>query len=71
MSGVADQESAISVERMQQVADDPALQQRLGEASLERVKFLGGWDQYGDLWDKLLHDLTGLPRDADEPAYIL
>jgi starch synthase len=57
--------------RMQQVADDPALQQRLSEASLERVKFLGGWDQYGDAWDRLLHELTGIARDDSEPDYIL
>jgi alpha-maltose-1-phosphate synthase len=50
-------------ERMQQVADDPALQSRLSEAALLRVKSLGGWDQYGDTWDRLLHQLTGQPAD--------
>jgi alpha-maltose-1-phosphate synthase len=49
--------------RMQQVADDPALQNRLSEAALLRVKSLGGWDQYGDTWDSLLHRLTGQPAD--------
>ena len=68
---VEDHDVAALTERMQQVADDPALQARLSEASLLRVKHLGGWDQYGDAWDKLLHKLTGLPRDADEPGYIL
>jgi starch synthase len=50
-------------ERMQQVADDPALQQRLSEAALLRVKTLGGWDLYGETWDRLLHQLTGVPPD--------
>jgi glycosyltransferase involved in cell wall biosynthesis len=50
-------------ERMQQVADDPALQHRLSDASLLRVKTLGGWDQYGETWDRLLHQLTGKPPD--------
>jgi starch synthase len=50
-------------ERMQQVADDPALQSSLSEAALLRVKSLGGWDQYGDSWDRLLHQLTGQPTD--------
>jgi alpha-maltose-1-phosphate synthase len=50
-------------ERMQQIADDPALQQRLSEAALLRVKSLGGWDQYGETWDRLLHQLTGKPPD--------
>jgi starch synthase len=68
---VADRDVAALTERMQQVADDPALRRKLSEASLERVKFLGGWDQYGDLWDELLHELTGVPRDAGEPDYIL
>jgi len=50
-------------ERLQQVADDPALQRRLSEAALLRVKSLGGWDQYGETWDRLLHQLTGKPPD--------
>jgi len=50
-------------ERMQQIADDPALQQKLSEAALLRVKYLGGWDQYGETWDRLLHQLTGKPLD--------
>ena len=56
-------------ERMQQIADDPALQQRLSEAALLRVKSLGGWDQYGETWDRLLHQLTGKP--PDRASYIL
>ena len=50
-------------EKMQQIADDPALQRRLSEAALLRVKNLGGWDQYGETWDNFLHQLTGKPRD--------
>ena len=50
-------------ERMQQIAGDPALQRRLSEAALLRVKQLGGWDQYGESWDRLLHQLTGKPPD--------
>jgi glycosyltransferase involved in cell wall biosynthesis len=49
--------------RMQQIADDPALQRRLSEAAMLRVKTLGGWDQYGETWDRLLHHLTGKPPD--------
>ena len=44
-------------ERMQQLVDDPALQQRLGAAALERVRSLGGWQQYGDRWVQLLTEL--------------
>jgi glycosyltransferase involved in cell wall biosynthesis len=44
-------------ERMQQLADDPALQQRMREAALQRVQHLGGWGQYGDLWEALLKKL--------------
>jgi starch synthase len=46
-------------EKMQQLADDPALQRRMSEAALLRVKKIGGWDQYGDRWESLLHELTG------------
>lgn len=40
--------------RMEQIADDPALQQRMRAAGLERVKHLGGWETYGDRWEALL-----------------
>lgn len=45
--------------RMQQLADDPGLQQRMRAAALERVRHLGGWTQYGDRWMALLGDLVG------------
>jgi starch synthase len=46
-------------EKMQLLADDPALQRRMSEAALLRVKKIGGWDQYGAHWEGLLHELTG------------
>jgi glycosyltransferase involved in cell wall biosynthesis len=46
--------------RLQLLADDPALQRRMSEAALARVKHLGGWRQYGDLWESLLQRLTRL-----------
>ena len=60
---VANRDVDALAERMQQVADDPALQRTLSEAALLRVKNLGGWDQYGETWDRLLHQLTGKPPD--------
>jgi starch synthase len=68
---VADRDVDALTSRLQQVADDPALQQQLSKACMLRVKSLGGWNQYGDTWDSLLHALTGLPRDVDEDRYIL
>ena len=44
-------------ERLQQLAEDPALQRRMGEAALLRVRHLGGWSQYGDIWVSLLEKL--------------
>ncbi|MGD0446475.1 MAG: glycosyltransferase family 4 protein [Edaphobacter sp.] len=60
---VADRNVDALTEKMQQIADDPALQRELSEAALLRVKNLGGWDQYGETWDNLLHQLTGKPQD--------
>jgi starch synthase len=60
---VPDRDVDALTSRLQQIADDPVLQQRLSAASLLRVQSLGGWDQYGDTWDTLLHTLTGLKRD--------
>jgi starch synthase len=48
--------------RMEQVAQDPALQRRLSEAGLRRVRELGGWDRYGDLWESLLVSLVGTAK---------
>lgn len=43
--------------RLQQMADDPILQQRMSEAALQRVNSIGGWTEYGDQWEKLLQRL--------------
>jgi glycosyltransferase involved in cell wall biosynthesis len=43
-------------QRMQQLAEDPDLRQRMSEAALVRVKSLGGWKDYGDQWEKLLQE---------------
>jgi glycosyltransferase involved in cell wall biosynthesis len=60
---VPDHDVETLTQRMQQIADDPALQQRLSQAALLRVQTLGGWDKYGEIWDRLLHNLTGIPPD--------
>jgi starch synthase len=63
---VADRDTDALTARMQQLADDPALQQQMSAAAQARVKDLGGWDTYGDRWDALLHTLTGIPMDPGE-----
>lgn len=49
-------------EKLQQLADDPALQRRMSEAALLRVQRLGGWTYYGDLWVSLLESLLSARR---------
>ncbi len=61
---VPDRDTVALADRLQQLADDPFLRQRMSTASLDRVKFLGGWDRYGDQWEALLHTLTGRPNEA-------
>jgi glycosyltransferase involved in cell wall biosynthesis len=63
---VPDRDTAALADRMQQLADDPALRESMSAAALERVKSLGGWDTFGARWDALLHNLTGVPRDPAE-----
>jgi glycosyltransferase involved in cell wall biosynthesis len=46
------------LERLQQLADDPDLQQQMGRAALERVKQLGGWRDYGAQYLSLLKKLV-------------
>ncbi len=45
-------------DRLQRVADDPALQARFASAALLRVRSIGGWDAYGDAWERLLYQLA-------------
>ena len=45
-------------DRMQQLADDPALQSRMSEAALRRVRCIGGWSDYGDRWEALLRAMV-------------
>jgi starch synthase len=45
-------------DRMQQLADDPALQVRMSEAALQRVRSIGGWIAYGDQWETLLRNMV-------------
>ena len=52
-------------ERMQQLADDPALQSRMSEAALQRVQSLGGWEEYGDQWEVFLKEITANGSSAD------
>jgi glycosyltransferase involved in cell wall biosynthesis len=65
---LADRNTDALADRLQQLADDPALRERMSAAALARVKSFGGWDTYGDRWDALLHSLTGQPRDPGESA---
>jgi alpha-maltose-1-phosphate synthase len=45
-------------EKMQQLADDPALRLKMSEAALQRVQSLGGWEEYGDQWEAFLKEIT-------------
>ncbi len=45
-------------ERLQQLADDPALQQRMSVAATQRVRSIGGWATYGENAARLYGDLS-------------
>ncbi|HKO17253.1 MAG TPA: glycosyltransferase [Acidobacteriaceae bacterium] len=62
---VPERDSHALAERLQRLADDPHLRARMSELALQRVTSLGGWNSYGDQWDRLLHLLTGKPADHD------
>ena len=58
-------DSAAIAERLQRLADDAGLRQRMSLASLARVRSFGGWDEYGDKMLALFSDLR------DEPSLTL
>jgi alpha-maltose-1-phosphate synthase len=64
---VPPRDAKVIEERMQQLADDPALQSRMSEAALNRVKTLGGWNDYGDQWEVLLKTLVSTDLSAPQP----
>ena len=45
-------------DRLQQLADQPELRERMGAAALARVQQLGGWDSYGAEWVSLLQQIA-------------
>jgi glycosyltransferase involved in cell wall biosynthesis len=47
-------------DRMQQLVDDPQQREKMSQAALFRVKSLGGWDDYGRAYKRVLNDLIGL-----------
>jgi alpha-maltose-1-phosphate synthase len=50
--------AAAIAERFQQMADDPALQERMRAAALVKVKSFGGWHEYGLHYIDFLKQLT-------------
>jgi starch synthase len=56
---VEDRDVDALADRMQAMADDPALRPRLAAAGRVRVASIGGWDAYGDKWERVLQRLTG------------
>ena len=61
---VPDRDTSALTLRIQQLADDVPLRNSMRLAAQERVKNLGGWDTYGNEWDRLLHTLTGIVMDV-------
>ena len=50
--------AAAIADRMQQMADDRVLQHTMRAAALRQVQTIGGWNHYGDGWERLLLQLT-------------
>jgi glycosyltransferase involved in cell wall biosynthesis len=48
----------VIADRLQQLADQPQVRERMGQAALARVQQLGGWDAYGDSWATVLQHIA-------------
>ncbi len=46
----------VIADRLQQLADQPELREDMGQAALNRVQNLGGWDAYGEAWETALNN---------------
>jgi glycosyltransferase involved in cell wall biosynthesis len=51
-------DSVALTQAMERLSQDPALCLSMREAALKRVQQLGGWDQYGDAFVRMLKDLA-------------
>lgn len=56
---VAPRDSKALADRLQLLAEDPVRREEMSEAALQRVKVMGGWDQYGDDMVAMLRELVG------------
>ena len=54
-------------DRLQRLADDPALQRSMRTAALKRVHSIGGWKEYGDRWENLLNALLTPSQNRAQP----
>lgn len=45
-------------DRLQQLADDPDLRERMSQAGMAKIKGLGGWDQYGGKYMTIFESVT-------------
>ena len=45
--------------RLQKLADDPHLQEKMSAAALQRVQSVGGWDEYGEAMYRTFEELAG------------
>jgi glycosyltransferase involved in cell wall biosynthesis len=56
---------AAITERLEELCQDVELQKRMSAAAMQKVKSLGGWDDYGDQYAGLCHELCrGTRPDA-------
>lgn len=53
--------------RLEELAQDQSLQNRMGEAAQRRVKQIGGWSEYGDHYANLCRELSGRVEIAGAP----
>jgi glycosyltransferase involved in cell wall biosynthesis len=53
--------------RLQQLADERGLWERMSAAALRRVALLGGWRDYGNAWAKLCMNLNAAGRPGTPP----
>jgi glycosyltransferase involved in cell wall biosynthesis len=54
--------------RLQRLADDTALRQRMSEAALACVRHIGGWHEYGERWTELLGRMVQPRTYSQSPA---
>jgi glycosyltransferase involved in cell wall biosynthesis len=56
---------------LEELCQDPARRDRMSESARQRVKAIGGWEDYGNEFGRLCHEITAETAEAPAPQEVI